>query len=104
MFTFPAEHRESLFPPSTFADACPSSSGRPSLPSQVLAATVVQQGLHRLSDFETVREPRCDLWWRATCGLGLHDTAFDLSLPPRFRAGCVVRPIRRGSSTRSKRP
>ncbi|GAA0438392.1 hypothetical protein GCM10010357_69760 [Streptomyces luteireticuli] len=38
------------------------------------------RALHGLSDFETVQELRCDLCWKAACGLGLHDTAFDPSL------------------------
>ncbi|WP_206778971.1 transposase, partial [Frankia sp. CpI1-P] len=53
----------------------PSSNGRPSMPPQVLAATVVLQSLHGLSDFETVQALRCDLRWKAACGLGLLDTA-----------------------------
>lgn len=43
------------------------------------------QSLHGLSDFETVQELRCDLRWKAACGLGLHDTAFDPSLLTYFR-------------------
>ncbi|WP_394816042.1 transposase [Streptomyces gibsoniae] len=61
VFAFLAEHREVLFPPGMFTDMYPSSNGRPSLPPQVLAATVVLQSLHGLSDFETVQELRCDL-------------------------------------------
>jgi hypothetical protein len=85
VFAFLAEHREALFPPSMFADMYPSSNGRPSLPPQVLAATVVLQSLQGLSDFETVQELRCDLRWKAACGLGLYDTAFDPSLLTYFR-------------------
>jgi IS5 family transposase len=85
VFAFLAEHREALFPPSMFADMYPSSNGRPSLPPQVLAATVVLQSLQGLSDFETVQELRCDLRWKAACGLGLYDTAFDASLLTYFR-------------------
>ncbi|MQY07699.1 hypothetical protein ACRB68_58030 [Actinomadura sp. RB68] len=43
------------------------------------------QALHGLSDFDTVQELRCDLRWKAACGLGLHDTAFDASLLACFR-------------------
>ncbi|MCX4515824.1 IS1182 family transposase [Streptomyces sp. NBC_01619] len=85
VFAFLAEHREVLFPPGMFADMYPSSNGRPSLPPQVLAATVVLQSLQGLSDFETVQELRCDLRWKAACGLGLYDTAFDPSLLTYFR-------------------
>jgi transposase-like protein DUF772 len=50
-----------------------------------LAAAVVLQALHGLSDFETVQAWRCDLRWKATCGLGLLDAAFDPSLLTYFR-------------------
>jgi IS5 family transposase len=85
VFAFLAEHREALFPAGMFTDMYPSPNGRPSLPPQVLAATVVLQALHGLSDFETVQELRCDLRWKAACGLGLLDTAFDPSLLTYFR-------------------
>jgi IS5 family transposase len=85
VFAFLAEHREALFPAGMFADMYPSPNGRPSLPPQVLAAAVVLQALHGLSDFETVQALRCDLRWKAACGLGLLDTAFDPSLLTYFR-------------------
>jgi IS5 family transposase len=85
VFAFVAEHREALFPAGMFADMYPSPNGRPSLPPQVLAAAVVLQALHGLSDFETVQQLRCDLRWKAACGLGLLDTAFDSSLLTYFR-------------------
>jgi hypothetical protein len=85
VFAFLAEHREALFPGGLFADMYPSPNGRPSLPPQVLAATVVLQALHGLSDFETVQALRCDLRWKAACGLGLLDGAFDPSLLTYFR-------------------
>ena len=85
VFAFLAEHREALFPASMFADMYPSPNGRPSMPPQVLAATVVLQSLHGLSDFETVQVLRCDLRWKAACGLGLLDTGFDPSLLAYFR-------------------
>src|SRR3990170_2927461 len=68
-----------------FPDMYPSANGRPSLPPQVLAATVVLQSLFGTSDVETVLELRCDLRWKAACGLGLYDTAFDPSLLTYFR-------------------
>ena len=85
VFAFLAEHREALFPAGMFADMYPSPNGRPSLPPQVLAAAVVLQALHGLPDFETVQELRCDLRWKAACGLGLLDGAFDPSLLTYFR-------------------
>ncbi|MBR7834163.1 transposase [Actinospica durhamensis] len=85
VFAFLAEHREALFPAGMFADMYPSRNGRPSMPPQILAAAVTLQALHGLSDIETVQELRCDLRWKAACGLGLYDTAFDSSLLAYFR-------------------
>jgi Transposase domain (DUF772) len=85
VLAFLAEHREALFPAGMFADMYPSRNGRPSLPPQVLAATVVLQALQGLPDFGTVQELRCDLRWKAACRLGLLDTAFDPSLLTYFR-------------------
>ncbi|WP_240677317.1 transposase [Actinacidiphila soli] len=47
------------------------------MPPQILAAAITLQALQSLSDFETVQELRGDLRWKAACGLGLHDMAFD---------------------------
>jgi transposase len=85
VFAFLAEHRAVLFPAGMFADMYPSANGRPSMPPQILAAAVTLQALNGLSDFETVQELRCDLRWKAACGLGLYDTAFDPSLLSYFR-------------------
>jgi len=85
VFAFLAEHRGALFPPEMFVDMYPSANGRPSMPPQILAAAITLQALHGLSDFETVQELRCDLRWKAACGLGLHDMAFDPSLLAYFR-------------------
>ncbi|WP_170321944.1 transposase, partial [Acrocarpospora pleiomorpha] len=85
VFAFLAEHRQALFPVEMFADMYPSRNGRPSMPPQVLAAAVVLQTLHGLPDVDTVQALRCDLRWKAACGLGLYDTAFDPSLLTYFR-------------------
>ncbi|MBC2875200.1 MULTISPECIES: IS1182 family transposase [Streptomyces] len=85
VFAFLAEHRGALFPAEMFTDMYPSPNGRPSMPPQILASAVMLQVLHGLSDFETVQELRCDLRWKAACGLGLHDTAFHPSLLAYFR-------------------
>jgi hypothetical protein len=74
VFAFLAEHREALFPAGMFADMYPSPNGRPSLPPQVLAATVVLQALHGLPDFETVQS--CG----ATCG-GRQPAGWGCSMP-----------------------
>ena len=51
----------------------------------MLAVTVVLQALQGLSDYEAVQALRCDLRWKAACGLGLLDTGFDPSLLTYFR-------------------
>ncbi|MFI1855299.1 IS1182 family transposase [Streptomyces sp. NPDC020480] len=85
VFAFLAGHRGALFPAQMFRDMYPSVNGRPSMPPQILAAAITLQALHGLSDHETVQELRCDLRWKAACGLGLHDMAFDPSLLAYFR-------------------
>ncbi|MGW2602612.1 IS1182 family transposase [Streptomyces klenkii] len=85
VFAFLAEHRDALFPEALFTDMYPSSDGRPSVPPGQLACAVVLQTLHGLSDVETVQQVRCDLRWKAACGLGLNDGAFDPSLLAYFR-------------------
>ncbi|MFC5144533.1 IS1182 family transposase [Streptomyces aureoversilis] len=85
VFAFLAEHRDVLFPEAMFVDMYPSSDGRPSVPPGELACVVVLQVLHSLSDVETVQHVRCDLRWKAACGLGLNDPAFDPSLLAYFR-------------------
>ncbi len=85
VFAFLAEHRGELFPAAMFADMYPSANGRPSMPPQILAAAITLPALNGLSDFETVQELRCDLRWKAACGLGLNDMAFDPSLLAYFR-------------------
>ncbi len=75
------------FPAEMFADMYPSANGRPSMPpqTQILAAAITLQALRGLPDFETVQELRCDLRWKAACGLGLHDMSFAPSLLAYFR-------------------
>src|SRR5580693_4918741 len=85
VFAFLAEHREALFPAGMFADMYPSRNGRPSMAPQVLAVTVVLQALHGLPDSEAAQALRCDLRWKAACGLGLLDAGFDPSLLTYFR-------------------
>src|SRR5450756_330255 len=85
VFAFLAGHREALFPAEMFADMYPSRNGRPSMPPQVLAVTVVLQALYGLPDSEAVQALRGDLRWKAACGLGLLDPGFDPSLLTYFR-------------------
>jgi Transposase DDE domain/Transposase domain (DUF772) len=85
VFAFLAEYRDGLFPAGMFADMYPSPNGRPSMPPQVLAVTVVLQALYGLPDYDAAQALRCDLRWKAACGLGLLDPGFDPSLLTYFR-------------------
>lgn len=85
VFAFLASHRDALFPAVMFADMYPSRNGRPSTPPQVLAVVVVLQALHGLPDYDAAQALRCDLRWKAACGLGLLDPGFDPSLLTYFR-------------------
>lgn len=90
VFAVLAEHREELFPESMFADLYPSANGRPSVPPQILATASVLQVLENLSDHDAVAALRCDLRWKAACGLGLNDPGFDPSLFIYFRRRLAV--------------
>jgi Transposase DDE domain/Transposase domain (DUF772) len=85
VFAFLAEYREALFPAGMFADMYPSPNGRPSMPPQVVAAVVVLQALEGLPDYEAAQAVRCDLRWKAACGLGLLDQGLHPSLLTYFR-------------------
>ena len=79
VFAFLAEHRRELFPDGLFADLFPSGRGRPSVPADVMAAVIVLQALHGLSDADTVDAVTFDLRWKAAVGLpvtaaGFHPT------------------------------
>jgi hypothetical protein len=76
VFAFLADHRGDLFPEAMFADMFPAAGGRPSVPADVMAAAIVLQKLHGLSDRDTVEAVRCDLRWKVALGLALTDTGF----------------------------
>lgn len=73
---FLAEHRRALFPDELFADLFPSGRGRPSVPADVIATTMVLQALEGLSDRQAVRRLETDIAWKAAAGLALTDEAF----------------------------
>jgi IS5 family transposase len=75
VFAFLAEHRTRLFPDAMFADLF-ARGGRPSVPADVMAAVIVLQSLHGLSDVETVEALTFDLRWKAACGLPVTAAAF----------------------------
>ena len=71
VFAFLAEHRRRLFPAEMFEDLFPSGRGRPSMPPEVVAAVMVLQALHGLSDREAAEAVTFDLRWKAACGLAI---------------------------------
>ncbi|WP_431901261.1 IS1182 family transposase [Nonomuraea sp. bgisy101] len=85
VFAFLAEHRRTVFPDSLFADLFTSSKGRPSLPGELIASVLVLQNLQDLSDRQAVEALRCDLRWKAACGLALTDEGFDPSVLTYWR-------------------
>ncbi len=76
VFAFLAEHRGRLFPDEMFADLFPSKRGRPSVPADVMAAVIVLQTLHGMSDSETTEALTFDLRWKAAVGWPLTAKAF----------------------------
>lgn len=73
---FLAEHRHRLFPDELFADLFRSGRGRPSVPADVIATTMVLQSLEGLSDREAAQALRTDLRWKVAAGLALDDGGF----------------------------
>jgi transposase len=76
VFAFLAEHRRRLFPDVMFDDLFPSGRGRPSVPPDVMAAVIVLQTLHGLSDRDAADAVTFDLRWKAACGIGIDAAAF----------------------------
>jgi len=81
VFAFLAEHRSILFPAEMFADLFRSGLGRPSVPPDVVAAVLVLQALHGLSDRQTAEAVTFDLRWKAAVGLPVTAAAFRVSVP-----------------------
>jgi hypothetical protein len=76
VFAFLVDHRRDLFPETMFSDMFPAAGGRPSVPADVMAAAIVLQKLHGLSDRDTAEAVRCDLRWKVALGLALTDDGF----------------------------
>ena len=79
VFEFLAEHRQELFPDSFIADLFCSSTGRPSLPVDLVGSVLVLKELFDLSDPQTADALRDDIRWRVACGRSLSQTSFDPS-------------------------
>jgi Transposase DDE domain/Transposase domain (DUF772) len=76
VFAFLAAYRRELFPDELFADLFPARRGRPSIPADVIAAAIVLQTLHGLSDEAAAEALTFDLRWKAACGLAVTAKAF----------------------------
>jgi hypothetical protein len=79
VFAFLAEHRHELFPDSFIADLFSSSTGRPSLPADLVGSVLVLKELFDLSDPQTADAVRYDIRWKVACGRSLTQTSFDPS-------------------------
>jgi hypothetical protein len=60
VFAFLAEHRQELFSDSFIADLFSSSTGRPSLPADLIGSVLVLKELYDLSDPQTAEALRYD--------------------------------------------
>ena len=76
VYAFLAEHRQGVFPDEMFADLFASGRGRPSVPADVIATTMLLQALEGLSDRDAVAALRTDLRWKVAAGLTLDDEGF----------------------------
>jgi IS5 family transposase len=76
VYAFLADHRGELFPDELFADLFASGRGRPSVPADVIATTMVLQSLEGLSDRDAIAALRTDLRWKVAAGLALDDEGF----------------------------
>ena len=79
VFAFLAEHRRELFPDSFISDLFCSSTGRPSLPADLVGSVLVLKELYDLSDPQTAEALRFDIRWKVACGRSLTATSFDPS-------------------------
>ena len=79
VFAFLAEHRHELFPDSFIADLFSSSTGRPSLPAELVGSVRVLKELFDLTDPQTADALGFDIRWKVACGRSLTQTSFDPS-------------------------
>jgi transposase len=79
VFAFLAEHRHELFPDSFISDLFSSSTGRPSLPADLVGSVLVLKELFDLSDPQTADALRYDIRWKVACGRSLTQVSFDPS-------------------------
>lgn len=77
VFAFLAAHRGELFDDSFTADLFGSSTGRPSLPADLVGSVLVLKELYALSDRQTAEAVMFDLRWKVACGLSVTAVSFD---------------------------
>jgi Transposase domain (DUF772) len=80
VFAFLAEQRHELFPESFVSDLFKSSTGRPSLPADLVGSVLVLKELYDLSDRQTAEALMYDIRWKVACGRSLTETSFDPSV------------------------
>ena len=68
-----------LFSDSFIADLFSSSTGRPSLPADLIGSVLVLKELYDLSDPQTAEALRYDIRWKVACGRSLTQSSFDPS-------------------------
>ncbi|MEK7426666.1 MAG: IS1182 family transposase [Actinomycetota bacterium] len=83
---FLADHRDQLFPDALFEDLFPSSRGRPSVPSDVIATVMVLQALEGLSDRDAAGALRTNIAWKVAAGLALDDEGIHYSVLTYWRS------------------
>jgi len=76
VYAFLGERRREVFPDDMFTDLFPSRRGRPSVPADVIATTMLMQALEGLSDRDAIAALRTDLRWKVAAGLALDDEGF----------------------------
>lgn len=82
---FLADHRRTLFPDELFADLFRSSRGRPSVPAEVIATTMILQSLEGLSDRQAADALRQNIAWKVAAGLALDDAGIHYSVLTYWR-------------------
>jgi IS5 family transposase len=82
---FLADHRGELFPDELFADLFPSGRGRPSVPADVIATTMVLQALEGLSDRQAADALRQNIAWKVAAGLAIDAPGFHASVLTYWR-------------------
>ena len=82
---FLADHRRELFPDELFEDLFASGLGRPSVPADVIATTMVLQALEGLSDRDAASALRVNIAWKVAAGLALDDGGIHYSVLTYWR-------------------